>query len=506
MKIFNKIYTLALFAGLFVFGCSDYLEVPVNGAITPGTFYETDEDANSAIAGAYDMLTFDFWNNTWASPVVMKSIISDAAQSGGPNADDQPGYEAMDKMTHTASNDKIEGLWGVSFFGIHRANLVLDNVNGDTPFRNQVIAEAKALRAYFYLDLVTHFGSVPLITTTNIAPEDYDIIPANIADIYAQIESDLSEAASVLPLKSAQSLADRFRISKGTAQGLLAKARLFQQDYSGALQAAEMVINSGEYSLEPDYSIVFKKEGEFGAGSMLEATYADNVGLVGGTAPWGDQRMFDTNLHVQLTGPRGGDFFSDAPDIGFAAGWGFNLPSRKLIETYDAVGDTHRKNATVLVETDYLSAGGVITGDPYDYEGALRLKYGSFLSEQGEGDGFLNFGTNWRLLRYADILLVAAEAAALSGDDGKARNYLNMVRSRAQIADSNAGGNDLFEDIQKERFMELAFEGFRFYDLVRWGIAADNINNFQANKHELFPIPASELARTNNLIQNPGWN
>ncbi len=507
MKIYIKTIIAGLCLAILYTGCSDYLDVPINGAITQGEFYKTDEDANSAIAAAYDMLAFDLWNNSWASPVVMKSIISDCALAGGPNEDDQPGYQEMDNMTHTPSNDKIAALWGLNFFGIHRCNIVLDNVANDTPFKGQVLAEAKALRAYFYLDLVTHFGAVPLITTTQIGPnpEEFDIANAPIGDIYAQIEADLSDAIPSLPNKSEQSNADKFRISKGTAQALLGKARLFQGNYSGALSSLEDVINSGEYSLASDYSQIFSNAGEFGEGSLLEGVYADNVGLVGGTAPWGDQRLFDTNMHVQLTGPRGGDFFTDPMDIDFVTGWGFNYPTQKLADTYDAAGDTFRKNATILTEADFTAAGGTIIGDPYDYEGHFRLKYGTRPSEQGDGDGFLNYGTNWRLLRYADVLLCAAEAAAFAGDEGKARDYLNMVRQRAQIADSNAAGTALVTDIQNERFMELAFEGFRFHDLVRWGIAADNITDFESPKHELLPIPAGELARTSNLIQNTGW-
>lgn len=498
------IITFAVMA-LVIVSCSDYLDAPVNGALTQSNFYQSDEDANAAIVGAYDMLTYDLWNNTWASPVVMKSILSDCAQSGGPNADDQPGYEALDKMAHTASNDKVAALWGVSYFGVHRCNLVLDNVAEDSPFKTVVRGEAKALRAFFYMDLVSHFGNVPLLSTTNISPDSYNISNTSKDEIYTLIEQDLNEAIAVLPVKSAQSSADRFRMSKGAAQALLGKAKLNQGKHSEALQAFEQVITSGEYSLEADYSMVFRKEGEFGSGSLLEAVYADNAGLVGGTAPWGDQRLFETNMHVQLTGPRDGDFFTSPESLDFTTGWGFNLPSEKLGQTYDTYGDTYRKNITILSEADYLADGGTITGDPYDYEGYFRLKYGTVPSEQGSGDGFLNYGTNWRLLRYADVLLSAAEAAAFSGNDGAAQSYLNEVRSRAQIAASTAGGADLIKEIQDERFMELAFEGHRFQDLVRWGIAAENINGFQSGKHEVLPIPEGEIERAESLIQNIGY-
>ncbi len=502
---FNIVIAMtALWALALTLSCSDYLEVPTNGAISAADFYKTDEDAGSAIAAAYDMLTFDFWNNTWASPVVMKSILSDAAQSAGPNASDQPGYEAMDHMTHSPSNDKVAALWGVNYSGIHRCNLVLDNIAAESPFKIQVLAEAKALRAYFYLDLVSYFGEVPIVTTTLLLPEEYQIAKSPKSAVYELIESDLQAALPDLPAKSAQSAADRFRMTKGAAHSLLGRARLYQDKFADALSSFEEVINSGEYWLETDYSLVFKKEGEFGAGSILEGAYSDLTGLVGGTAPWGDQRLFDTNMHVQLTGPRG-DFFSPLPEKDFSAGWGFNLPSAKLAAIYDSAGDTYRKNATIMSEEDYLAAGGTITGDPFGYQGFLRLKYGTYDSEQGAGDAILNYGTNWRLIRYSDILLLASEAAWRLGEEGKGREYLNQVRNRAQLANSESSGDELFNDIVNERLMELAFEGFRFYDLVRWGLAAENIEGFEEGKHEHLPIPSGELDRAYSLVQTTGW-
>ena len=208
-------------------------------------------------------------------------------------------------------------------------------------------------------------------------------------------------------------------------------------------------------------------------------------------------------MHIQLMGPREGDF-GNGSSTGVIEGWGFNLPSEKLYNAYVAAGDEIRKNATVISEADWNASGGEATGLAYDYNGYIRLKYGTNPSESGEPSTTLNYGTNWRLLRYADVLLMAAEAAAMSGNEGTAHTYLNQVRTRAGLANISPTGTDLMDAIVNERFLELAFEGFRLIDLIRWGRAADNIVGFEA-KHNLFPIPANELLRTPALSQNTGW-
>ncbi len=506
MKIYTKIIALAICMVLGIVACQDYLDVPVNGVIVQDSYYEADKDVNAAILTAYDILT---WNNVWdwGAPVFIKTLPSDEGTCGGSSPSDQAGYNTLDDYTYDSTNDKVSAFWNLNYFGVHRCNTVLDFVTPDTDFKARAIGEAHGLRAYYYLELVSHFGDVPLLTTTAITPEEYNQPRAASSDIYAQIESDLAAAIAALPEKSGYADSDKFRISKGTALGLLAKAQMNQGNYSGALTSVQTIVNSGEYALADDFASIFELDGEFGSGSMLEAVFTSEVGHNWGTNPWDlglPGSTWESNMHIQLMGPREG-VFGDAEDLGVIQGWGFNYPSPKLYDAYIAAGDDVRRLATVVSEEEYLAAGGTFTGDAHDYNGYIRLKYGSKPSESNEISIQQNYGTNWRLLRYADILLVGAEAAARTGDENTSRQYLNMVRTRAGLSDMMASGNDLLEAIINERFLELAFEGFRFQDMVRWGLAGDNFEGFEVGKHELFPIPNDEIARAPAMTQNPGW-
>ncbi len=508
MKTYYKII-LAIAAFSFItMSCSDFLDVPVNGTLTPDSFYNSDEDANGAVLAAYDMLT---WNNNfwgWCAPVFVKTLPSDESSGGGASAGDQPDYDALDKYTFDSGNSKMEGVWSLAYYGIYRSNLVIDNVEPNTDLKKQHIAEARTLRAYNYLDIAAFYGGGPLLTTTNISPEEFDQPRVSPAELYQQIETDLAAAIPDLPVKSAYADSDKFRVSKGTAQSLLGKARLYNEDYAGALAAFQDVINSGEYQLDPDFASVFRINGELGSGSIFEAVFSNDVGHNWGTNPWDlgqSERQWEANMHIQLMGPREGEFGNTAN--GIIEGWGFNYPSPKLAEMYDAAGDTVRKNATLMSEEDYNADGGNITGNAYDYNGYVRLKYGTYPDESDpETSVQQNYGTNWRLIRYADVLLMAAEAAAFSGNEGLAREYINEVRARAGLAAITSSGAELVEALQNERMLELAFEGFRFIDLIRWDLAETELasEGFTA-RHNLFPIPADEILRAPSLEQNPGW-
>lgn len=507
MKLYNKLIIASLCLGFLTVACDDYLDVPVNGTLTQENFYQSDKDVNSAILSAYDILT---WNNNlwgWAAPVLIKTLPSDEGTSGGASATDQPDYDSLDDYDYDSANAKVEGLWNLAYWGIYRCNLVIDNVVGDTPFKEQAVGEAYALRAYNYLELVTNFGGVPILTT-QIAPSEYNQARASVADVYAQIEKDLEIAIAQLPSKDEYSAGDKFRMSSGTAQALLGKAELYQGNNAEALTAFQAVINSDVYSLEPDFAKVFTSEGEFGSGSLLEAVFTNEIGHNWGTNPWDlgiSERNWEANMHIQLMGPRETEFGGASPDLGLVEGWGFNYPSAKIYDAYVAAGDEVRRAATVITEEEWNAGGGEATGNAYDYTGYLRVKYGTNPLESGEPSIVQNYGTNWRLLRYADVLLLAAEAAARDGQESVAHGYLNMVRERAGLDDITPAGNDLITAIANERFLELAFEGFRLYDLIRWGIAADNIDGFVEGKHNLFPIPANEITRAPALEQNPGW-
>jgi starch-binding outer membrane protein, SusD/RagB family len=486
-------------------GCKKFLDQDVVGAYPESEFYKTDQDALQAVTGVYDMMQAHY-NTAWTSFYMVKTLLTDESNAGGNNAGDQPQYQALDDYNFDATNAGVRDVWRILYFTIYRANKVINAVQPETDLRKRLIAEAKALRAYNYLEIVSLWGDVPLVladiprggfTTTPRAPK---------AEIYAQIEKDLTEAIPVLPIKSQYSAADRFRISKGTAQAILGKALLYQGKWNDAATQFEAVITSGQYGLAPTLGGAFSKASEFGIESLFEISFTSGRNYDWGNFPWGAQP--ESNIHVQLMGPRG-EFYTKAPNDSLIAGWGFILPRKKMYDAFVAAGDVNRRKETIMSEAELKAAGGNWTGAGiWDYDGYFQRKYGSFETQTGDPIKELNYGTNWRLVRYADVLLMAAEAYHKAGNDPKGLGYLNMVRQRPGTAlpALSVSGTALFDAIVKERQLELAFEGVRFQDLVRWGIAPQELGSlgFVTGKHELLPIPDFDV-KSGGLTQNNNY-
>lgn len=491
-------------------GCAkSFLDQDIPGRAPLEGYYETDADALTAAYSAYDFLQAEY-NWGWGSPLMVKTLPSDESNAGGNGPADQPHYQALDKYTFESQNQGVLWVWRVNYFGVYRANQVINRVKGETALQKRLIAECKALRAHFYFELAALWGDVPLILQ-DLKTEEYNSTPrTKRADVYAQLEKDLQEAIPLLALKSAQPKADRFRVSKGAAQALLGKIYLYQEKWPLAAEQFNNVIISGEYGLETEFAAVFAKAGEFGTESVLEVPFSSDKGYNWDNFPWGTFRQIESNIHVQLMGPRE-DYYTAAPTDSLNAGWGFNMPKPKLYNAFVAAGDVKRRKQTVMSEAELKAAGGGWSAPTaWDYEGYLQRKYGSFSTNTQTENGAvnaLNYGTNYKLIRYADVLLMAAEAYYRAGNEGRAREELKKVRVRAGLAEVTASGPALFTAIVNERFLELAFEGHRYLDLIRWGLAAQELGplGFKANKHELLPIP-NEDVRVGNLPQNEGYN
>lgn len=484
-------------------GCKKFLQQEVPGAFPEQDFYKTDVDAMQAVIGVYDMLQAHY-NSNWASIYMIKTLLSDESNAAGSDAGDQPGYQTLDNYNFDATNDKVRDAWRMCYFTIYRANKVINKVDASNDLRKRLVAEAKVLRAYNYFELVSLWGDVPLVLDDILPAQFTNTGRAAKAKIYAQIEKDLTEAAAVLPLKSAYSQADKFRVSKGTAQALLGKAYLYQQKWTEAAAQFETVITSNQYSLAPSIGAAFSRNHEFAQESVFEVSYTNGRSYDWGNFPWGAAP--ESNIHIQLMGPRS-DYYTKAPSDSLIGGWGFNLPKQKLWDAFVTAGDITRRKQCIMSIAELQAAGGNWSNaTAYDYEGFFQRKYGSFQTQTGSPIGELNYGTNWRQIRYADVLLMAAEAYYRAANEGKARGYINQVRQRSGLPDVTASGAALFNVIVIERQLELAFEGYRFTDLVRWGLAAQELGSlgFKANKHELLPIPDYDV-KTGSLTQNPGF-
>lgn len=497
-----KVLVILAFTGMFTSCTKDFLDVEPKGKTSVELYYKTDSDATSAVMAAYDILQ---WMNArdWNSSYLVKTFPGDESLVGGGDAGDQPPYQELGSFNYGPSNATITAVWQSNYYGIYRANLVINNVKPETPVRKQVVAEARFLRAYFYFEIASMFGKGPIILT-ELKVDEYNQPFASTSDIYSQVAADLLAAIPDLPLKSEYTAQDVFRASKGTAQALLGKCYLYDEKFAESAAAFEEVINSGQYSLQQNYRTLFLKESEYGVESLFEVPYTSEMGYDWGTFRWGGDRSMENNITWQLTGPRG-DYFQPG-NTGLIGGWGFNYPRQILYDAFVAMGDTVRRPASILSLADLQAAGGNWTNESaWGWDGCIRVKYGTRSDETAGPVNELNYGTNLRLIRYADVLLMAAEANHRAGNNGKAVDYLNQVRERAKLEPFS--GSDIFTAIKDERRVELCFEGVRFLDLIRWGEAAAQLGSkgFIAGKHEHYPIPQDEIRNNSAATQNQGY-
>lgn len=488
-KLYIKISMIIISLTAFASCSDDFVNVDSND-INSEDYFNSEEDYQNALIGAYDLLQATYIN------VMLGEIASDNTLAGGESATDVIGIQEIDDMIHTPVNSNLRDLWGWMYGGINRTNFILEFQNkADFSGKEQVIAQARFLRAYYYFELVKWFGDVPLAVDKQILfGEESSYIRSPASEVYAQIELDLMYAADKLPLVQTET----GRVTKGAAQALLGKAYLYQEKFSEAAQALETVIQSGTYSLVTDYNTIFEAEGENSTESVFEVQYTDLEG-----AGFGCLQCSEGNVAVGFSGVRN----YEGPD--FTSGFSFNVPVQEAYEAFDT--DDPRRDIAILNIDAWATATGATFGTGFEHTGYFNRKYiPRIRSSNALADLNLTNPNNYRSIRYADVLLMAAEAFNRGGiDEAKARGYLNDVRRRGfddDLHDVTASGASLTNAIYLERRLELIGEGHRFFDLVRTGKAAQEINGFQAGKHELFPIPAIEIQLAGNVwAQNPGY-
>ncbi len=514
----KRIYKIALllFAVVGYTACSsDFLEHEPIGKLASENYLQTESEAQAALYGLYDRMQVNN-NNTgeWCSAFLVRVLLSDDSNAGGGGTTDQQKHQEIDDYAHGSDNAAVKVLFESYYKTINMANIIINRVPTTLTTAAAVAAEAKFVRAYNYFQLVTLYGSVPLFTENAASEADYNKPKSSVADIYTQIESDLVDAIAGLPNKSELSAAMKFRASKGAAQSLLGKVQLFQEKYSAAASNFSAVISSGQYDLEPNYGEIWDGSKRCGVESIFEILYSNQKSNDWG-GPW--DGTAEANLLTVLMGLRGDNSFNNVDVIpgGYLNGWGFNVPTSELGLLFAAsVGDL-RASSSIMSETDFTTLGGEAnrsgTFNWDDYEGYLRLKYSCKASETSpDGVREMNYQTPVIAMRFADVLLMAAEAYHKASDktDADALVELNKVRLRAGLTAETATGAALMTAIQHERRLELAFEGHRFFDCVRWGIASELGSKFTAGKNELLPIPSSEISSNTSLTvadQNPGY-
>lgn len=495
MKLIKKFGHILFLTGFLLssFSCSDDFIDVTSEDTSSENFFQTEDDYQSALIGAYDLLQSSYIN------VMLGEIASNNTLAGGESAIDVPGIQEIDDMRHTPQNANLRDVWSWMFAGVNRANFLLEfKDNIDFPNKPNVLGQATFLRAYYYFELVKFFGDVPLAVDQRLLFGDQDEVERTPkAQIYAQMEADLLFAASVLPITQVE----QGRVTKGAANALLGKVYLYQKKYTEAAAVLDQVISSGAYTLVQDYSTMFENDNENNSESVFEVQYADVQG-----AGFGCLQCSEGNVAVGFNGPR--NFNGPL----FESGFSFNVPTE---ETYNAFeeADARRDVAILNIEKfveenqDFNNGAGVTFVEGFEHTGYYNRKYIPRQGDTNIGDQNLTNPNNYRAIRYADVLLMAAEAHNLgSGNDGVARSYLNSVRSRAGLEEITSGGGELANAIFLERRLELVGEGHYFFDLVRTNRAAQQIEGFMAGKHEIFPIPLIEIELAGNRWeQNPGY-
>ncbi len=408
---YGKVVCAGIVLLMVLAGCNNFLDQKPLAEQTAATFFEDQQDAIEATNATYS--TLREWGVHVFSWIGMTDIVSDDANKGS-TPTDAPFLLEMDNLTFTASNSAFSDTWSGYYKGIYRANLAIANIPDikmSDNIKARLIAENEFLRAYFYFFLVRAYGNVPLITRP-LKPGEYDQRNSTPDSVYTQIISDLKDASAVLPLKSQYAAADLGRATKGAAQALLAKVYLFRQDYENAQLYADSVINSGEYTLYPDYAGIFRISGENSSGSIFEvqctATETGNAAAQNGSSQYG-----------QVQGVRG------TPNLG----WGFNQPTRDLEASYES-GDP-RQEGTILYVWENVPNDASVTVHDNPQLSDERYNQKAYSPQDHPGGQGVS-PVNIRILRYSDILLVAAEAAYQNGDIGTAQKDLNEVRARAR--------------------------------------------------------------------------
>jgi len=480
-------FTVCIALATIVSCKKSYLDVPEQGQQNAQAFWLTAEDAGKGVNAIYGNLRS--WENTAFPAIAMESMGSDEAEKGS-SPTDATFFLDYDQFKIDPAQGQISGFWNGQYRNINYCNQVLDNVPAITMDENlkaRYLAEAKFVRALSYFRLVRAFGGVPLRLHVPVDATEYNIPRASADEVYAQIETDLTEATAVLP--QSYGAADKGRATKGAALALHAKVAMYLKKWSDVLDFSNQVMGLG-YALFPDYEKLFRIENENNSESVFEIQAAL---IPGNTAASNSQ-------YSQVQGVKG--------SVG--GGWGFNVPTAELAAAFEP-GDP-RRDATIIFRGETTPEGDVIPaiGDNPMYNQKSYVPFSLYVSGYNEGAQ-----QNYRILRYADVLLMNAEAANESGNTAQALSSLEMVRARARQGDPNilpavttTNQAEIRQAIWRERRVELAMEYDRYFDVIRQGRGAEIFGpkGWIAGRNEVWPIPQSEVDLSGGLLtQNPGY-
>lgn len=551
----KQILPILTLIGLLSFtSCEDFLTEEVRGQQNLDTYFQSEEDCKSFVTGCYQAITFGGWwniNTVW----LLSEMCSDDGWMGN-TTQSQSDYISLAHYQGTGqSNGAISNFWQYRYKGILRCNVAIERIAqanlADENLKNRLVAEARFLRGYFYFELVRNFGDLPLITGFLMPEEVSGITRTSATEVYKFIEDDFKAAAEVLPQRSEYAGTELGRATRGAALGLLGKVYLYQDKWQEAHDVLKTVIDEKEYKLMDNFGDVWDVDHNNNEESLFEVQYIyDGTYSLGGAL-------------TVITGARNGP----------GDGWSWGQPTANLEQAYKDAGDTERLRWTII-KTGCTEIAGENNFDEFISNSKDMANYNTYIKKYGWDENCYiidpsqhksarivrkyfvpiekrpevynidKIPLDHRILRYADVLLMYAEACNELSDDATARTYLNQVRKRVKLADVTSSGSALRNAIRLERRLELAWEQNRLYDIRRWtddngkkvitnlmgtngtfvkwntdaatrdlyewenqGEASDKGIGFDESRDLVFPIPLYEITMSNGSItQNPHWN
>lgn len=537
-------YSALALATLSLSSCNDWLTEETPGTTKVSEFFTSLSTAEAVVNAAYVPMTWEF-GTTYYPEWYFGDIVSDDALKGGQDINDGADLRELENFKANSDNEILLGYYRAQWQGIQRANLAIDEIpttrietegteaEQQAKYRDRYLGEAYFLRGYYYFRLARMFGGMPLIDYVIKSSNQWAQKRATMDETLNFAIEDFKRAENLLWEKDKYSDEELGRATKGAAQAMLLKANLYRADYqrnagneteaqkyfAEAAKWGKEVIKSRQYSLWPNYFDNFRLANENGRESVFEIQYTEEA-----TSDYGGEGYTRGTMTTILQRSRSSAFGE--------AGWGYNRPTQNLYNEYEA-GDA-RRDETILVPTDVqieTPAQEIYCGDRM-----LNRKYAMY--NDGTNGGIYKLAHPTRSpknniqIRYADVLLMYAEACCETGDLPSAKTALKEVRDRAglsqfpytaviqgQTVTYNDNQEDLRKAIRHERRVELAMEGHRWFDLTRWGIAKETMDTymageteeakelygtFQKGKHELFPIPSKEIDLSG-IEQNPNW-
>ncbi|HEX9828233.1 MAG TPA: RagB/SusD family nutrient uptake outer membrane protein [Flavobacteriaceae bacterium] len=491
--VFIKYAFSALLILTSMTSCSDLLDTKPLGVATVGDLSTGGFEADAfGLYGQLRSSAVSNWTRYW-----FQSIRSDDAAKGSTEADQSQAGADFNEFGYSITSGFSADNWNDHYKVINACNDLIDaiEVSGLTDSGTMVnMAEARMIRGFLYFDLRRDYGEVPIVDQKIMDPTDGIKPKSTVAEVDAFIEADLEYASANLPLTWVSNYVGR--ASKGFADGLLAKLYLYQASesnsqakYAASLTKSEEVISSGVYAMEDSYKTLFSLEGNNSIESIFEVQQFVTAS---------GQKF--SNTYYESQGVRGTGVWD--------LGWGFNVPTQNLVDAYEQ-GDP-RKAHTILVsgEDDGGYGSGMLPAAstlPQLYWNKKAYTEASFRTAFSENK---NHWENIKILRYADVLLMAAEAAFQTGNSALATTYLNQVRAkRREGANVLPDVTATMAAIKHERRIELAMENERFYDVVRWGDGPTVLGSLGfLPKHEWYPIPQTAIDQSQGvLVQNPNY-